>query len=63
MSTLKRELDILSALDHPNIIKLFEVYEDDKYVHIVTEQCKGGDLFDNLVKVGFFTEARAANII
>ena len=63
MGTLKRELDILSELDHPNILKVIEVYEDEKYVHIVTEYCCGGDLFDNLVRAGSFTEAKAADTI
>jgi calcium-dependent protein kinase len=50
--SLKRELGILRILDHPNIIKLYEIFEDDKYVHIVTELCRGGDLFDYLLNKG-----------
>ena len=34
---LKRELDVLFKLDHPHIIKLFELFEDAKYLHMVTE--------------------------
>ena len=34
---LKRELSILRELEHPNILKMYEIYEDIKYIHIVTE--------------------------
>lgn len=52
----RRELDMLRFVDHPNIIKLYEVYEDEKYIHIVTELCTGGDLFDHLVRLPRCTE-------
>ena len=42
---LKNEINILSNLDHPNIVKYFGVYEDDYYVHIVMEYLKGYDLY------------------
>jgi calcium-dependent protein kinase len=34
---LKREIEILGKLDHPNIVKLYEYYEDAKYYHVVLE--------------------------
>ena len=34
---LKSELDILRQLDHPNVMKIFETYEDDNNIYIVTE--------------------------
>ena len=42
---LKSEVNILSNLDHPNIVKYFGVFEDDYYVHIVMEYLKGYDLY------------------
>lgn len=57
------EIAILSKLDHPNILKLYEVYSDEKRYYIVTELCKGGELFDEILKKGVFTEKEAANII
>ena len=33
---IKNELDILAKLDHPNILKLYAVYEDPIYLHMVT---------------------------
>lgn len=57
------EIAILSKLDHPNILKLYEVYTDEKRYYIVTELCKGGELFDEILKKGIFTEKEAAKII
>lgn len=45
MHLLKRELEILKTLDHPNIIKLYEVYQDMDFFHLVMEYCGGGELF------------------
>ena len=36
------ELEIMKSLDHPNIIKFYEVYEDQTYFHLVMELCEGG---------------------
>ena len=36
---LKFEIDILKNLDHPNILRLYEVFEDRKYIYLVTELC------------------------
>lgn len=60
---LKREVESLSALDHPNIIKLYESYEDLKYFHIVTEYCSGGMLLDRVVNTGHYSEREAANLM
>ena len=42
---LKREVDILSNMDHPNIVKYFGIFEDDFFIHIVMEYLKGQDLY------------------
>ena len=42
---IKNEVNILSNLDHPNIVKYFGVYEDDLYIHILMEYLKGYDLY------------------
>jgi len=41
-----KEMDIFKRLSHPNIARLFEVYKDDKAMHLVQELCTGGDLID-----------------
>lgn len=60
---LKYEIDILKNLDHPNIVKLYEVFEDNRYIYLVTELCTGGELFDEIINKDVFTEKEAASII
>jgi calcium-dependent protein kinase len=57
------EVEILKRLDHPNIIKIYEFYYDEKYFYIVTELCTGGELFQKIVKNKIFSEKQAANTI
>lgn len=47
---VRREIAIMKHLDHPNVVKLNEVYEDKKFVHLVMEVCSGGELFDRIVE-------------
>lgn len=42
------EIEILKSFDHPNILKLYEFYEDEKRFYLVTELCTGGELFDKI---------------
>ena len=56
------EIEVLKALDHPNIIKLFDCYQDKRYYYMVEEYCSGGDLFDYIQKEKFFTEQKAGTI-
>lgn len=44
------EINILKQLDHPNIVKLYEVYESESTIYLVTELCNGGELFYYIVK-------------
>jgi calcium-dependent protein kinase len=55
----QQEISIMRELDHPNVIKLFEFFEDDRYVYLVMELCEGGELFDKIVAKGKFTESMA----
>jgi len=57
------EIDILSTLSHPNIIKLHNVYEDKSTLYIVMEECTGGELFQRIVQKGQYTENDAAKVI
>ena len=60
MDTFLQEIEILKRLDHPNVLKVYEYFIDDKNVYIVTEICRGGELFDKIVEVEFFPEKDAA---
>ena len=63
----KNEINIMSKCDHPNIIKLVEIYEDKRILDLIMEECRGGTLFDRLLKKmededETFTEEEAAKI-
>ena len=45
---LKTEINLLRATDHPNIIKLYETFEDKQYLYLIMEECSGGELFQRL---------------
>lgn len=50
LELFKNEIEIMSILDHPNICKLFEVYEDSKFFYLIIEYCEGGELLDRITK-------------
>lgn len=64
---LRREVALLRAVDHPGILKMRDCYEDAAFVHIVTDRCAGGELYDEVVRrardAGCLTERRAASIV
>lgn len=59
---LIHEIELLKRLDHPNILKLNEVFQDEKRLYIVTELCTGGELFDE-VTIRRQLEERSAAVI
>ena len=48
IEAIKEEVRILTKLDHPNIVKYYETYDDNKYMYLVMEYCPGGELFDKI---------------
>lgn len=63
LSLIRRELEALQTVDHPNVIRLYETYEDRHYLHLVMELCTGGDLMERIVRKGVFSEKQAADVI
>lgn len=58
------EVNLLSQLNHPNILKMVESGQDEKNFYIVSECCTGGELFDRIVdKKRQITEKKAAKLI
>ena len=57
------EVEILKSVDHPNLPRVFEFFEDETKYYIVMELCKGGDLFDKIVEMQIFDEKQAAEIM
>jgi calcium-dependent protein kinase len=45
---IRNETQLLRSLDHPNILKLFEVYYDGTNIYMISELCEGGSLLDRL---------------
>ena len=60
---LFNEINILKGIDHPNIVKMYEFFEDEKRYYIVTEICKGGELFDEILARGKFSERDGAVLV
>jgi calcium-dependent protein kinase len=60
MERFKQEIAIMKIMDHPNIIKLYESFEDHRNIYLVMELCSGGELFDRIIDAGHFTEVQAA---
>lgn len=60
---LKTEVEILSNLDHPNVVKMFEVFEEEDYLYIILELMTGGELFDRIVEKESYSEKEAADTI
>jgi calcium/calmodulin-dependent protein kinase I len=63
MKLLRREIKIMRRLDHPHILKLYDVFESEEEVYLVMELVEGNELFDNIVERGRYTEKESANII
>ena len=45
-----REMQILTEMEHPNVIKVFKIYEEENNFSIIMEYCEGGELFNYIVK-------------
>ena len=58
-----REVQILQKLDHPNIVKCLDVFDDGICVHSLLEMCAGGDLFDWFLRLPKYTERNVVKII
>ena len=64
LELVKTEMDVLKISQHPNIIKLYDIFENEDFIYIIMEYCGGGDLFSYIKKRGFkLQEERACEII
>eukprot|EP00929_Paragymnodinium_shiwhaense_P001087 TRINITY_DN1012_c1_g1_i1.p1 TRINITY_DN1012_c1_g1~~TRINITY_DN1012_c1_g1_i1.p1 ORF type:complete len:517 (-),score=99.91 TRINITY_DN1012_c1_g1_i1:98-1648(-) len=57
------EIDIMSQMDHPNIVRLYETFNDAMMHYLVMEVCDGGELFEAIIKTKRFTEKQAAGVM
>lgn len=63
LERFKQEIAIMKIMDHPNIIKLYETFEDHRNIYLVMELSSGGELFDRIIESGHFTEVQAATLM
>lgn len=65
LAQLREEIFIMCQLDHPNIVRLEEVYESHSEIYLVQELCLGGELFDRLDEQPdyHYTEAECARLV
>ncbi|KAG9125931.1 hypothetical protein FRC07_005537 [Ceratobasidium sp. 392] len=62
MSKVEREIEVLRTINHPNIVRLYDVIETDKYIGIVLEYASGGELFDHILAHRFLRERDACKL-
>ncbi len=61
-SGLKREIVILQELDHPNIMKLLDLFNEQLWIYMVTELVSAGELFDRIVQKECYNEKEARDV-
>ena len=60
---LLKEITVLTSLDHPNILRCYEIFEDLLQFYVSIEFCEGGHLFQKIVQMQSFNESQAAEIM
>ena len=58
-----QETNMLRTIPHPNIVQIYEMFEDEVQFYIVTELFEGGDLFSRIEKMKRFSEKDASHIM
>ena len=48
--SMEQEIEILKQIDHPNIVKLNDVFEDERHICLVMDWMQGGELFDRILE-------------
>lgn len=62
-NTFEEEIQLLTRLDHPNIMKIYEYFQDEANFYLVTEYLSGGELFDFIIKYRNFDEETVCKIM
>ena len=60
LELVKTEMDVLKICQHPNIIKLYDIHENEDNIYLIMEYCQGSDLFTYIEKRGYKLEEKKA---
>lgn len=60
---IRSEVSLLQSLNHPNIVRGFDFFEEPKQFYFVLEKVDGGELFDRIVKKTHYTEKEARDLV
>jgi serine/threonine protein kinase len=60
---IRHEYSMITSLDHPNIVKAIEFFEEEEYFYVAMERVAGGELFDRIVQKTYFTEKEARDLM
>eukprot|EP01126_Amoeba_proteus_P041020 TRINITY_DN4400_c0_g1_i8.p1 TRINITY_DN4400_c0_g1~~TRINITY_DN4400_c0_g1_i8.p1 ORF type:complete len:831 (-),score=192.34 TRINITY_DN4400_c0_g1_i8:633-3125(-) len=63
LESFQRETGIMQALNHHNIVKLMDVFEDDEHLYVVMECVAGGELFDQIIEKGSYQEDECCQVM
>ena len=62
LDMIHHEIQVMQSMNNPYICKLYEAFETEKHFFLFLELMTGGEVFDKIVELGFFTEKMAATI-
>jgi len=63
MKNLGREIEIMIKVDHPNVVKMYDMYDTGDRFYFVMELVTGGELFDRIVEKGSYSEDDAKTLV
>ena len=63
LENLRNEVKIMQQVDHPNIVRYYETYDDKKFLYLCMELCNGGELLSKMEKDSMYNEPKAAEIM
>lgn len=61
--SVMKEIQMLKEVSHPNIVKIYQIFKDQKKLYLVMEYVKGRELFDYIIQRGCLSEAESSVII
>jgi len=61
--TLNNEIEILSKVDHPNIVRMHSIFDTPEHLFIVMDLMEGGELYEEIIQRSVFSEKEAAIIV